>query len=117
MVWSCGNQNKYLSTFPFRMNKKLLVAALVFQSLSAFSQSPVKSYLKDQGAYREHSLDITHLKLEVKFEPKVGKVIGKVNHEFVTLQETVDSIFFDAPGIEIKKSSLNGQNLPFKSGD
>ncbi len=115
MVWSCDIQNKYLSTLAFRMNKKLLIAALVFQSLSAFSQSQVKSYLKDQGAYREHSLDITHLKLEVKFEPKAGKVIGKVNHEFVTLQENVDSIFFDAPGIEINKCNLNGQTLPFKS--
>lgn len=96
------------------MKLKLLFAAILFSGISTFSQSLVKSYLKDAASYREHSLDIKHLKLEVKFEVNAGKVIGKVSHEFVALREKTDSAFFDAPGITIKKSSLNGKNLNFK---
>ena len=96
------------------MKKIILLSAISFQAIFSFSQSQVKSYLKDPGAYREHSLDIKHLKLDVKFDTRFGKVFGKVSHEFTTLQERVDSVFFDAPNIDIKKSTLNGQDLPFK---
>ncbi|MFY8020953.1 MAG: M1 family metallopeptidase [Bacteroidia bacterium] len=96
------------------MKKILLLSALTCQAVLGFAQSQVKSYLKDPGSYREHNLDIKHLKLEVKFDTRIGKVFGKVSHEFTALQERIDSVFFDAPNIDIKKSTLNGQDLPFK---
>ncbi len=77
------------------------------------AQNSHRSYFKDNTTYREHSLDITHMKVEVSFVPEKGLVKGKVSHVFNVLQKQVDSVFFDAPGINIKSASLNSKPLPF----
>ncbi len=79
------------------------------------AQSPFQSYHKDPVQYREHVLDITKMKLEVSFLPEVKQVNGKVSHSFVVLRKTVDSIFFDGPGIIIHQALLNGKKLTFKA--
>lgn len=86
-----------------------------FYSALALAQNSFNSYLKDATTYREHSLDITHMKVELSFEPQQGLVKGKVTHTFKVLQKTVDSVFFDAPGIKISSASFNGSNLAFKT--
>ncbi|GAB1449195.1 hypothetical protein MASR2M44_22200 [Bacteroidota bacterium] len=96
------------------MKFKLLIVSMGF-ALFASAQSQHKSYLKDQVTYREHPLDITHMKVEVWFEPKQGLVTGKVDHSFTTLQETVDSFYFDAPAIEISSCTINGAVTKTKS--
>jgi aminopeptidase N len=53
------------------------------------------------------------MKVEVSFVPEKGLVKGKVTHSFTVLQKQVDSVFFDAPGIQIKSASLNNTTLPF----
>lgn len=64
---------------------------------------------------REHPVDMTRAIVDVRFEPHIGKVIGKVTHEFIALRDQVDSIFFDGPGITIQKAAFNGGDLRFRS--
>ncbi|MFN5920609.1 MAG: M1 family metallopeptidase [Bacteroidota bacterium] len=94
------------------MNTRALIVLLAtFSGLHA--QNTYRTYLKDNTTYREHALDITRMKVEVQFEPEKGLVKGKVTHTFVVLQKKVDSVFFDGPGIAVKKATLNGQPLPY----
>lgn len=93
------------------MKKFLFIAVLLSQT--AFAQNTYNSYLKDHASYREHSLDITKMKVEVSFDVQKGLVKGKVTHSYIVLQKRVDSVFFDAPDIKISNASINGQNLPY----
>ena len=94
------------------MTTRILI--LLLASVSGLqAQNTYRSYLKDNTTYREHPLDITRMKVEVQFEPEKGLVKGKVTHSFTVLQKKVDSVFFDAPGIAIKKATLNGQPLAY----
>lgn len=97
------------------MNKKLTIIIVLFYSCiyTAIAQHSFNSYLPDAGAYREHPLDITHMKLEVSFVPESGKVLGTVTHQYKALQPKTDSVFFDAPGIQIKSIQCNGEKLIF----
>lgn len=92
---------------------KKTVTALLLISSMASAQNTHRSYLKDDVTYREHALDITRMKVEVSFEPEKGLVKGKVTHSFTVLQQQVDSVFFDAPGIAIKSATLGAQSLPY----
>jgi aminopeptidase N len=101
------------------MRLHFLLAFLTF-TISVTAQNSYRSYLKDATAYREHSLDITKMRVEVSFVPEKGLVKGKVTHSFTVLQKQVDSVFFDGPEINIKTATLNNQSLPFtivKTGD
>jgi aminopeptidase N len=97
----------------FHSMKKFFVSLFCLATVSLLAQNSYRSYLKDNLSYREHSLDITRMKVEVSFVPEKGLVKGKVTHSFTVLQKQVDSVFFDAPGIQIKNASLNNQTLPF----
>lgn len=82
--------------------------------LSAQTETPHIHYLSDpDAAERQHSVDITHMKVEVRFEPEAGKVIGKVTHKFTTLQKGIDTLFFDAPGIQIISAEIDNNPVPF----
>jgi aminopeptidase N len=83
--------------------KTIFSLFMVLLTVQGFSQTePHIHYLADSGAAeRSHNVDMTHMKVEVSFEPSQGKVNGKVTHEFTTLQRKVDTLFFDAPGINI----------------
>ncbi len=39
--------------------------------------------------------------------------MGKVTHTFTVLQQKVDSVFFDGPGITIKSATLFNQPVAF----
>lgn len=95
--------------------KVKLSTLLLFAQVPLMAQTPYQSYHKDPVQYREHVLDITKMKVEVSFLPEIKQVNGKVSHSFVVLRKTVDSIFFDGPGIQILKASLNGKSLSFKT--
>lgn len=59
---------------------------------------------------REHPVDIERMKVEVEFDrldTENPRVLGKVTHTFTALRLTVDSIYFDGPGITVKKCTIN----------
>jgi aminopeptidase N len=107
---------------PF-LNKMKLFSTLFFALfvLQGFAQKKSKEdmpvhihYLADpEAAERQHSVDITHMKVEVSFEPALGKVNGKVTHEFTTIQKNIDTLFFDAPGITINSATFDGQPVKY----
>ncbi len=96
--------------------KKLLITFISLSTIVS-AQNTYRSYFKDQTTYREHALDITRMKVEVSFDTQKSLVKGKVTHSFIVLQKQVDSVFFDAPGINIKSALMGIQNLPFNTTD
>lgn len=100
------------------MTKHILFSILlVLGTGNLFSQCDLACYHADPDAReREHSVNITHMKVEVKFDvndPLGGKVIGKVTHDFEPLRAAVDTLFFDGPQINIKTAKLDGKEVKF----
>lgn len=72
-------------------------------------------YHIDHGGHeRNRNIDVTHMKVEVRFDVLKKTVFGKVTHTFVPLQTQIETIFFDAPGIQIQSATLNGKPLRFR---
>lgn len=89
---------------------------ICINTLFAQVEIPHIHYLADpDAAERNHSVDITHMKVEVSFEPEYGRVLGKVTHQFTTLQNNIDTLFFNAPAIEIKSISLDNSPINYYS--
>jgi aminopeptidase N len=93
----------------------LLVVLSVIVPWNIQAQKMTPAYFEEESIPREHSLDILHVKLQVNFEPEQGLVNGVVTHYFRTLQEKVDSVFFDAPDIEILRATLAGKSVRFRT--
>jgi aminopeptidase N len=63
----------------------------------------------------EHPVDMTHMRLEIAFDTARKLVKGRVTHVFVPLRASVDSLFFNGPGIRIRDASLNGRKVAFRT--
>ena len=80
------------------------------------AQDSTITYLRNpEGRIREHNVDFLKMLLNVKFNTTEGKVIGDVKYEFKPIQFVVDTLFLDAPGIDIKKITLDGKDLTYKT--
>lgn len=95
--------------------KKYILLFGVIAHFTLNAQSPFQPYYKDKTTYREHPLDITHMRVELNFEADKKLVLGRVTHSFIVKQQKVDSVFFDGPGITIKKATLNNTTLSFNT--
>ncbi len=97
----------------------LKIAFLVFHSSffilhSSFAQDASICYLRDAGGrIREHNVDFTRMKLDVKFDTRAGKVLGRVKYDFRPIQFVVDTLFLNAEDMEIKRVLLDGKETPF----
>jgi aminopeptidase N len=93
------------------MKKPVLLLFSLLLSFLVFAQNQdIISYYDDPGRHeRNRNVDVTLMKLEVSFEPTAGKVFGKVSHTFRCLQNNIDSIFLDGPGIFIRSAMLDGK--------
>ena len=75
---------------------------------TVFSQTEMVCHVSDAEArYREHNADFIHLLLDIKFDVKLGKVIGKETITFKPKQPIIDSLFLDAPNIKINAISFD----------
>lgn len=93
------------------------IKSLILVTLAqlAIAQSNLKTYQNDPGDRpREHSADITNMKVEVSFDCPKGIVKGQVTHSFMPLRQTIDTLFFDGPGIKISSANLDGKTCKFK---
>ena len=71
-------------------------------------------YMHDaRASERDHQIDVSHMKVDVEFETQNGKVIGEVTHTFTSLRKSIDTLLFDAPGIEIEWVKLNGKKVNY----
>jgi len=96
--------------------KKSILIALCWIGLVQFSsaQYDYNCYIADATAQeRNHSIDITHMKVDVSFDVEAGKVLGKVDHQFTTLQQNIDTLFFNAPAIKINTAKIDGKEAKF----
>ena len=93
-----------------------LLAILFFTASHLKAQFPeTQAYHVDAGGHeRNRNIDVLHMKLEVSFDAPKKTVFGKVTHTFEPLQSVIDTIFFDAPGINILNASMDGKTLGFK---
>ena len=81
-----------------------------------YAQSAFDCHQSDPKAeYRDHPIDITRMKLELNFEPIIGKVKGKVTHYFTPLRKVIDSLYFNAPNITILSCLINGEDMKWKT--
>ncbi len=99
---------------------KRIISSLVFLTFGsslALAQAPVlyeETHLVEPGqAPREHPLDMQRMKIETSFVPEQGLVKGRVTHYFMPIRSSVDSVYFDGPGITIKSATLNGKELRY----
>lgn len=71
-------------------------------------------YIHDAGAHaRERVVDITKTSIDVSFEPTNGIVNGTVTHLFSPLRMAVDTLFLDAPGIEVQELTLDKAKVKY----
>lgn len=99
---------------------KKIVPVFLFLLLSEYSanaQFPaIISYHQDANSHeRNRNIDVSHMYLDVYFDAPKKKVFGKVTHTFTSLHAATDTIFFDGPGIQIVKASLDGKPLAYFS--
>jgi len=81
--------------------------------LAQFAET--QCYHIDNGGHeRNRNIDVQQMKLEVRFDAMKKTVFGKVTHTFKALQSSIDTIFFDAPGIQIKSATIDGKPLNYK---
>ena len=100
------------------MLKKFTLFALSVALYShTWGQFPeIKCYHTDNGAHeRNRNIDVTHMLVDVSFNPKKKQVFGVVTHTFSSLQNAIDTIFFDAPGIKINKVWLDTKEVEFST--
>lgn len=94
----------------------LVICVVAASSLLAQTKPFVKTMPYDSASVpREQVVDFKHLKLVADFQPEQGKIIGNVTHVFTPIRQKVDSIFLDAPDINIKSIQFQGKNLKWKT--
>ena len=86
------------------MKRTLIFVFTLACSLNLFAQATsFNCYVPDAGAViRDHNTDFISLDLELNFVPEEGKVSGIAQYVFIPIQQKVDSVFLDAPGILIE---------------
>lgn len=95
----------------------LLTSALAICALRLGAQhNDLLCYHDDPGRHeRNRNIDVEHMKLDVAFVPTEGKVLGTVTHTFKCLQDQVDTIFLDGPGIMVDSAWLDGKLITTRS--
>ena len=88
--------------------KSRILTLFLFGIISGSVAQNFNHYLADPAAApRDHSIDISKMVVEVEFEPEKGLVKGIVTHDFKPLRPTIDTLFWDAPEINIQKVVLS----------
>ena len=86
-----------------------LTFVFVSVTLTSLAQTAQRNYLDDPAlSPHAHSLDFTHLRLELWPDPKVGAVTGKVTETFHPLRQQVDSFFLDGIQMTVRSVTVNG---------
>jgi len=99
------------------MKNWIILLISIITCLKVFSQETHTWIYEVSQEPREHPVNMTHLNLTVSFNPYKGQVFGKVIHTFIPLRDKVDSIYLDAPEIEILKVNRGLKSLQWKIRD
>lgn len=93
-----------------------------FLFLSTYADETLVCRLADaDGRYREHNFDADSIHLDIRFDVRTGTVFGVERFAFKPIQPDVDSIFLDAPFINIQSVMFSGTSnqelLKFSTND
>ncbi|MBI5471675.1 MAG: M1 family metallopeptidase [Ignavibacteriae bacterium] len=91
-----------------------VILLLATTTLSQIQYPSATNYINPGTEPPDHALDMLHVRLEVSFTPTEGLVKGKVTHRFRAIRSEVDSFFFNGPGINILKATLNAKPLRYR---
>jgi aminopeptidase N len=98
------------------LNKIIILIISIFTSLQIVAQNKSQTYVWEDEKYaRERLIDMERMVVDVTFDPPAGLVKGQVSHFFKPLRKSIDSVFFDAPKIDIKAVFVNGKKANFKT--
>ncbi len=87
---------------------------LVMISNFALCQVDTRSFLEDPNRIpREHSVDMQHAKIELRFSPEKKRVFGKVTHTFVALQNNLTQLELDGVDMIYKSILVDGQEAGY----
>src|SRR4029079_14020020 len=92
------------------------LCTLFLFAFNSQAQIKTKTFVDDPKAgARDKNFDTEYLLLEVSFKPEEGLVNGKVTLTFSALQQETDTLFLDAPDIEIKSAVLDKKTVEFST--
>jgi aminopeptidase N len=99
--------------------KHIVRLALFFLAVPLTAQhNDLLCYHNDPGRHeRNRNIDVELMKLEVDFAPAEGKVFGVVTHSFRCLQNSIDTIYLDGPGIKVDSAWLNGKSIQVSANE
>jgi aminopeptidase N len=95
---------------------KIFIYPLVFFALilnSAFAQKLICQFDDPARSPRERHTDMEWLEATLHFKPEEGKVLGEVTHKFRWIRSGFDTLFLDAPGINIISVLHQGRALKY----
>ncbi len=94
----------------------LLALGIIFFICNLNAQSPeFNCYISDADAsIRNHNVDFISLNLDVHFVPEDGQVSGIAQYVFSPIQDKVDSLFLDGPGILVQSLIVDGSKSKYK---
>ena len=96
------------------MSKIVLITILSLMFRTLLFAQDIQCYHADPKArYREHQVDFKSAKISISFQPKQSKVIREVEYIFQPKRLHLDTLFLDAPGIQIQKVLLNESEQAF----
>ena len=102
----------------FKLSLKHILFLAFIPSLIFAHDDEFGCAVKDpKGRYREHNVDFQKMVLNVHFEPKIGKVSGDVKYTFIPKQIEVDTLFLDAPDIEVHQVLVDKQPTEFYTNE
>lgn len=100
------------------MRRIILILGMLFNLTIVSAQNKTQTYVWEDEKYaRERIIDMERMVVDLSFDPPAGIVKGQVTHYFKPLRKSLDSIFFDAPKIDVKVVFLNGKKAGFKSNE
>lgn len=81
--------------------------------MTAFSQKLICQFDDPARSPRERHTDMEWLEATLRFKPEEGKVLGEVTHTFRWIRSGFDTLFLDAPGINIISVLHQGKPLKY----
>lgn len=100
------------------MRRIILILGMLFNLTIVSAQNKTQTYVWEDEKYaRERIIDMERMVVDLSFDPPAGIVKGQVTHYFKPLRKSLDSIFFDAPKIDVKTVFLNGKKVNFKTNE
>lgn len=95
--------------------QKLLLTVLITPLISVAQVHTEQTYVVDRfGQPRDHNVDMEHLFLDIAIDPYQGMVAGVANYVFHPIQQQVDTLFLDGPGIAVNAVKVDGNSARFR---